>query len=64
MFCGDSWRHDPIISQRAVETNEVTTPSWAHLLYELVEEYSRRIVGVARVVYDIPGKSSATIWRE
>ena len=62
---GDGRRHEPVIALRAVETVDFMTARWAHLPYELLDVCSRRIVnevkGISRVVYDITGKTPATI---
>jgi GMP synthase (glutamine-hydrolysing) len=62
---GDGRTYEYVIALRAVQTLDFMTAQWAHLPHALMGKVSNRIInemrGNNRVVYDIPGKPSATI---
>ena len=62
---GDARKYDWVVSLRAVETIDFMTAHWAHLPYDFLGKVSNRIIneidGISRVVYDISGKTPATI---
>jgi GMP synthase (glutamine-hydrolysing) len=62
---GDGRTYDYVVALRAVVTSDFMTAHWAELPYELLGKVSNCIInevrGINRVVYDISGKSPATI---
>ena len=62
---GDQRRYEWVVALRAVETVDFMTARWARLSHEFLEKVSLRIIneidGISRVVYDISGKTPATI---
>ena len=62
---GDGRTYEYVVALRAVETSDFMTANWAPLPHELLSKISNRIInevkGINRVVYDISGKTPATI---
>jgi len=62
---GDGRTYDYVVALRAVITSDFMTAHWAELPYSLLGRVSNRIInevrGINRVVYDVSGKSPATI---
>ena len=62
---GDGRTYEYVVALRAVDTQDFMTAHWSELPHSLLGKVSNRIINevrrINRVVYDISGKSPATI---